>query len=240
MYNIAMSSPTFDEEEKLWQKGFEYVIGVDEVGRGSFAGPVTAAAVAFKRNEKKALALGINDSKVLKPLERRKISTLIQSGCFSYSIATIPVSIINKVGIGKASQIAFRKAIGEVIEKLRNEDTMPSKSKDDRDSDVLISQYSNIFLLADGFHIKFVKGIGIKNQKAIIKGDRISISIAAASVIAKVHRDSLMRRLGKDYPKYGFGRNKGYGTALHRKALKKHGLTKIHRTSFNLSRYLSG
>lgn len=93
-------------------------------------------------------------------------------------------------------------------------------------------------MLIDGFNIKYLKGIGLKNQKGIIKGDRKSISIAAASIIAKVHRDKLMRKLNRKYPQYGFHRNKGYGTKFHQTAIKNHGLSEIHRTSFNLSKFL--
>ncbi|EKD86903.1 MAG: hypothetical protein ACD_37C00107G0005 [uncultured bacterium] len=94
------------------------------------------------------------------------------------------------------------------------------------------------FVLADGFHVKYLRGIGLKNQKAIIGGDRKSISIAAASIIAKVERDKFMRDLNRVYPNYGFERNKGYGTRYHKEALKQFGLSQIHRTSFNLSPYL--
>lgn len=221
--------PSFKEEKALWKKGYKYVIGVDEVGRGAFAGPVTVAAVVFECETDELNGLGINDSKLLKSRERRKLSKLIQEGCMHYSVATIGVPTINKVGIGKATSVAFRKAIKEAIEKLSNKVV-------EANSEFLIMN-SKFFLLVDGFHIKFVRGIGIKNQKAIVKGDRKSISIAAASILAKVHRDSLMKRLSKKYPEYGFGKNKGYGTAFHRKAIKKHGLSRLHRTSSHLEKF---
>ena len=214
-----MILPDFKEESKLWEQGYKYVIGVDEVGRGAFAGPVSAAAVVFECETDGLNSLGINDSKLLKPNHRKKLSKLIQDGCVSYSVATVAVSKINKLGIGKATNIAFRKAISDVLLKLE-------------------AREEKIFLLADGFHIKHIRKLGLKNQKAIIKGDRKSISIAAASIIAKVHRDSLMKKLSKKYPQYGFGKHKGYGTKAHQAAIKKHGLSKIHRTSFNLSQFL--
>ncbi|MBI2195762.1 MAG: ribonuclease HII [Candidatus Levybacteria bacterium] len=224
MYNKAVILPNFSEESKLWKKRFKYVIGVDEVGRGAFAGPVSAAAVVFECQTEELSELGINDSKLLKPRQRKKLSKLIQDGSMAYSIATVGVPAINKTGIGKATQTAFRKAIGDVLAQL---------SKNTEYS-ILDTKY---YVLADGFHIKYVKKIGLKNQKAIVKGDRISISIAAASIIAKVHRDLLMKKASRKYPKYGLGRNKGYGTKEHREAIKKYGLLKIHRTSFNLSRF---
>ncbi|MEX2007799.1 MAG: ribonuclease HII [Candidatus Levyibacteriota bacterium] len=220
-----MILPDFSEESKLWKKGYKYIIGVDEVGRGAFAGPVSAAAVVFKCGTDELKGLGINDSKLLKPNSRKKLSKLIQDGCISCSVATIPVSKINKVGIGKATEMAFRKAINDVLIHL---------SKNTK----CHIQDAKYYLLADGFHIKHVRKIGLKNQKAIIKGDRKSISIAAASIIAKVHRDSLMKKLSKKYPEYGFGKHKGYGTKAHQSAIKRYGLSKIHRTSFNLSKFL--
>ncbi len=101
LYNRFVILPNFSEESKLWEKGYKYVIGVDEVGRGAFAGPVSAAAVVFEYETDKINALGINDSKLLKPLQRRKLSKLIKDGCVAYSIATIGVPVINKIGIGK-------------------------------------------------------------------------------------------------------------------------------------------
>lgn len=213
-----MKLPDFEEEKKLWKKDFKYVIGVDEVGRGAFAGPVTVAAVVFKSESVEINSLGINDSKLLKPIKRQNLSKPIKNLCMTYSIVTISVSTINKVGIGKATNTAFRKSIDEIISKL--------KAKEEK-----------VYLLADGFHIKHIKKIGLKNQKAIIKGDRKSISIAAASIIAKVHRDDLMRKLSMKYPEYGFDKHKGYGTKAHQEAIKKHGLSKVHRKSFNLFKF---
>ncbi len=224
-----MKTPNFSEEKILWQKGYKYVIGVDEVGRGSFAGPVTVGAVVFECETDELNALGINDSKLLKPQKRSDLSKLIKNSCLHYSIATIGLSHINKHGIGKATEIAFRKAIASIMYQV-----LGIKYKNSE----FLTPNSKFFLLVDGFHIKYVKGIGIKNQKAIIKGDRKSISIAAASIIAKVHRDAVMKRLSKKYPEYGFGKNKGYGTKYHQTAIKKHGLSKLHRKSFNLKKFL--
>lgn len=209
--------PTFDEEKKLWSKGYEIVIGVDEVGRGCFAGPVVTAAVVFENeNCDKELLEEVNDSKLLKYLQRKRISKKIKEQAKFWTITTVGVTTINKIGIGKSTHVAFRKSIKSLSEQVKSEP----------------------FLLVDGFHVKFIKGIGLKHQKAIIKGDQKCFSIAAASVIAKDYRDTIMRSLSKKYPEYGFGRNKGYGTKEHQKAIKNHGLTKIHRTSFNLEKFL--
>ena len=90
----------------------------------------------------------------------------------------------------------------------------------------------NLVVLIDGFYVKYIKNIGLKNQKGIVGGDGISLSIAAASIIAKVHRDNHMKKLSAKYPKYHFDKNKGYGTLLHRQALSKFGPTRLHRTDF--------
>ncbi len=216
-----MKMPTFEEELKLWKNEVEYVIGVDEVGRGCFAGPVTAGAVIFKKNSlfRNGILSKINDSKLLNPKMRSILSKKIKKEALFYSISTVGISVINKVGIGKATQMAMRKSVRLILKQITNNE-------------------SRSFVLADGFHIKYLKGIGLKNQRGIIKGDRKSISIAAASIIAKVHRDRLMEKLNKKYPQYGFYRNKGYGTKLHQAAIKNHGLSEFHRTSFNLSKFL--
>lgn len=233
------SSPTFKEEKKLWKQGIKYVIGVDEVGRGAFAGPVTVAAVIFPNTlqdstlsaSTRSNLVEVNDSKMLSAKLREKLSPLIKRGSI-YSISTVSVKIINKVGIGKATEIAFRKAIIKIIKKNNKkllEITRPERSRRGNLKLEISEQY---FVLVDGFHIKYVKGIGLKNQKAIIKGDKKSFSIAAASIIAKVHRDNMMVKLSARYSDYGFEKHKGYGTKLHRDKIIKVGLTSLHRTAF--------
>ena len=220
-----MKKPSFKEERRIWKKGCEFVIGVDEVGKGSFAGPVVAGAIVFKKNSKfkDGVLLEVTDSKLLSPRRREVLSKEIKKEASLYAVSVVGVSKINKVGIGNATKIAIRKVIKTILWRIMEE----SLGK------------SSIFVLADGFHIKYIRGIGLINQKAIIKGDRKSISIAAASIIAKVYRDKLMRKLNRKYPQYGFYRNKGYGTKFHQLALKKYGLTQIHRTSFNIEKFLS-
>lgn len=201
--------PSLKEEKALWKKGYKYVVGIDEVGRGAFAGPVVAGAVIFPLDLR--FLDGVNDSKLLKPRQREFLSQIIKKEAHCFSIAEISVHAINKYGVGKATQMAFRKAI-----KLL-------RVKPD-------------YLLIDAF---YVRNMNRKNQKAIKKGDQKSVSIAAASIIAKVHRDKIMKKLGAKYPQYKLAKNKGYGTKEHQKALKKFGLSKFHRTSFNLSKFLS-
>lgn len=213
--------------------GYEYVIGVDEVGRGAFAGPVTAGAVIFKKSSlfKNSVLAKINDSKLLNPKIRTILSGEIKRKALFYSTSTIGVSAINKVGIGKVTQMAMRKVVGSIMYQVE------STKRKDRNTKYIL-QNTKYYTLVDGFHIKYLTGIGLKNQKGIIKGDRKSVSIAAASIIAKVYRDNLMKNLDKKYPGYKFSKNKGYGTKEHREALKKYGLSKIHRQSFNLSKFI--
>ncbi len=210
--------PTLENEQSLWQKGYNFVIGTDEVGRGAFAGPVVVAAVVFKKDSDHTYLcqLGINDSKLLKPKTRELLANEIKKYSI-WSVAEINVPIINMIGIGKATSMAFRKVIRLTQEKLGR---------------------GNYFLLIDGFQIKHIPHIGLTKQKAIIKGDQKSISIAAASIVAKVHRDKLMTNLHLLYPFYNFAKHKGYGTKDHQIAMRKHGLCAIHRTSFNLSSFL--
>src|SRR3989338_4857007 len=203
-----MVFPTLNIESSLWKSGYSMVCGLDEVGRGSFAGPVVVGAVIFPKNWQ--LIEGIADSKLLKPKERERLESIIKNQSVCWSIAEVGVSVINKVGIGKATQIAFRKAIKSL------------KSSPD-------------FILIDAFSLDHFNR---KNQRPIPKGDQICASISSASIIAKVYRDELMVKLSKKYPNYGLSKHKGYGTKAHRGAIKQYGLSRIHRKSFNLSKYL--
>lgn len=204
-----MITPTLNFEKKLWKLGYNYIAGMDEVGRGCFAGPVVVGAVIFPKDF--SLIANVADSKLLKPKQREKLSEIIKQQALAHAVAEVSVPVINKVGIGKATQMAFRKAVKSL-----------EKTPD--------------FVLIDAFYIKhFIK----KKQKPIIKGDQICFSISAASIIAKVYRDKLMKNLAKKYPKYGFSKHKGYGTKQHQEAIKKYGLTKVHRKSFNLNKFLN-
>ncbi len=207
--------PTFSIEEAYWAKG-HHCVGLDEVGRGAFAGPVVVGAVVFAPQA--AIIDGVHDSKLLSPQERERLSVLIMQQSLAYAIATIDVPIINRVGIGKATNQAFRSVVRRIV--------------------VDLAQH-NLYALIDGFHIKYLGDIRLQRQQAIIKGDRKSISIAAASIIAKVYRDKLMKDLAMHYPSYKFDVNKGYGTASHRSAISAFGLSKLHRTSFSLQKYVT-
>jgi ribonuclease HII len=203
-----MNNLTFNEEIELWEQGYTYIAGVDEVGRGAFAGPVVAAAVILPQNF--PFASEINDSKILSKQKREQLATIIRLYAVSYAIAEVSLIEINRFGIGQAAQKAFSQAIG----KLR---------------------YLPEYVLIDAFYLNRPHKV---KQKAIIHGDGISLTIAAASIIAKVYRDRVMERLHEAFPKYNFANNKGYGTDEHRKMIKKHGLCPLHRTSFDLQKFL--
>jgi len=203
-----MVKPDFRFEKGYWKKGYGVVIGVDEVGRGALAGPVVAGAVALKRGDS-LLGIGIDDSKRLAAKKREGLAKIIRKDA-AVGIGEVGVAYINRHGIVKATQKAMRKSI----------------------ANLKLHKNPKIFVLVDAFHVKYIPGVGLENQKAIIKGDQKSISIAAASIIAKVYRDKLMVRLGKKYPKYKWRENKGYGTEKHLAAIKKHGPTKLHRLAF--------
>jgi ribonuclease HII len=203
-----MILPTLNIETSLWNSGYSLICGLDEVGRGCFAGPVVVGAVIFPKNCH--LLEGVADSKLLKPNIRERLSVEIKKYADSWSIGEISVEDINRVGIGKATQLAFLKAI-----KLL-------KSVPD-------------YVLIDAF---FVDNYDRAKQRPIKDGDKICASISAASIIAKVYRDKLMQTLHLEYPEYNFAQHKGYGTKQHREAIKKYGLSSLHRTSFNLQKFL--
>lgn len=198
----------FSIEQSLWSSGLQMVCGIDEVGRGCFAGPVVAGAVIFPFGSK--LIEGIADSKLLTPKKREDLAKRIKEMASAWAVGEISVPDINKFGIGQATQMAFSKAVGNL-----------QKAAD--------------FFLIDAFYVKTLDKL---KQKPIPRGDRISASIAAASIIAKVYRDDLMQKLHLDFPDYGFDKHKGYGTSFHREKIKKFGFSDLHRKSFNLSKYI--
>ncbi len=203
-----MTYPTFQEEQLLWNQGYQHIAGVDEVGRGCFAGPVVTAAVILPQHFTSPKP--INDSKKLSAKARTELAEVIKQQAIAFAIAEISVDIINAVGIGEATQEGFRSAINQL-----------TKQPD--------------YILIDAFYIK---KLSKHNQKPIIHGDGISISIAAASIIAKVYRDELMQKLHEKYEAYDFATNKGYGTKKHRGAIGKYGLCNLHRKSFDLSKFV--
>lgn len=205
-----MQYPNFNYEKKLWSEGIKLVAGCDEVGRGSLAGPVVAGVVLFSREfETKSLGLKINDSKKLTPQQREILDKWIRENALAYSIGVGSTSLINKKGIVKATNFAYRSALKQL--------SLPIQ-----------------YLLIDAFYIPRIRGIQKIFQLPIIRGDSISMSIAAASIIAKVHRDNLMKNFSKNrhYGHFQWNKNKGYGTKEHKEAIQKYGPSKLHRKLF--------
>ena len=196
-------------EKDLWQKGIKFVAGIDEAGRGPWAGPVVAAAVIWPED---FYLKGLRDSKALTAKKRNDFFKIIKEKVIAYGLGVINADEIDRVNILQATFKAMRQALAQLS---------PSPQ----------------FLLVDGKHR--IPGIDIP-QLALVKGDSLSHSIAAASVLAKVTRDELMFSLDEKFPRYGFSRHKGYGTAFHQKALKKFGPSPLHRFSFRPVENVSG
>lgn len=186
---------------------FKFICGIDEVGRGPFAGPVVAGAVILPKDEE---ILYLNDSKKLSEKKREELYDIIMEKAVAVGLGLETNEVIDEINIKRATHSAMRKA----IKNLKNPKTGEMFTPD--------------ILLVDAEHIP---DVDIK-QVGIIKGDAKSISIAAASIIAKVTRDRMMVEYDKIYPGYDLAGNKGYGTAAHIAAIKELGMTPIHRRSF--------
>ena len=192
-------------ENSLFESGKRVLAGVDEVGRGPLAGPVIAAAVVFSYEKLKDLSryTGLNDSKKVTEKNREILSAIIMEEALSFSFGSVDEKIIDEINIFQASHRAMEAAVTSL--KVTPE-----------------------MVLIDGpYKIKIPH-----TQEAIIGGDAKSFVIAAASIIAKVKRDGIMRAYDKEFPVYGFARHKGYGTKEHIEAIRKHGRCRIHRQCF--------
>ncbi len=198
------------------------MVGLDEAGRGPLAGPVVAGAVCVSSSSYKFIKLkGINDSKKLSEKQRDFFyEKLTNDKNIQWGIGIVSEKVIDKINILEATKLAMQKAINSLCPKLQsfgNQDIVD-------------------FLLIDGnFKIdasRLRQSFGVPKQKSIIKGDQKVFSIAAASIIAKVTRDRIVRQMDTRYPQYEFKKHKGYGTVLHLKNIKKFGPCKIHRKSF--------
>ncbi|MBU0279051.1 ribonuclease HII [Gemella sp. zg-1178] len=187
-------------EEKCYKLGYNYICGIDEVGRGSLAGPLVVASVILKKD---SYFPGLCDSKKLSSAKREELYKKIISEAVSYAIVELDNYEIEKYNIYSATKIAMKMAIKKLSVK-------PD------------------FILVDAMPLDDLETPNF----SIIKGDDKSVSIAAASVIAKVCRDNLMKEYAKKYSYYDFENNKGYGTKKHLEGLKNHGICDIHRRDF--------
>jgi ribonuclease HII len=207
-------------EEDWYSRGFTCIAGLDEVGRGPLAGPVVAAAVVLPRGFSHD---GIKDSKLLTAKQRETVAPVIRSQAQSWGIGVVEVEEIDRINILKASLLAMAKAFAAL------------RPRPD-------------YLLIDGnqpIPAQWLESLNqpsaaTPQQKTIVKGDRLCLSIAAASILAKVARDAMMIDLDRLFPDYGFAGHKGYGSAAHLEALRRFGPSPVHRRSFKPVRDVSG
>ncbi len=203
-----MTMAGFEYEKQYWWQGMEYVVGLDEAGRGSIAGPLVVAAVIFPTFYDN---YEINDSKLLTDKQRRKLFEVIKRDALDYAIEIISVEEVDQYNIYKATQIGRERAIKrlKLVPEAILTDAMPLPSIHDRP------------------------------LEAIIKGDQKSVTIAAASILAKVTRDDIMIGYNEQYPGYFLDKNKGYCTEKHVQAVAQLGILPIHRKTYSpISNYI--
>ena len=199
----AISHAPYDQEESLLNRGFSYVAGIDEVGRGPLAGPVVAGVVILPPRPQGTWLDGIRDSKVMTAAQRDRSYAAILENAWASATGQASALEIDEIGIVPATALAMRRALDRLA-------LMPQ------------------FLLIDAFPLPDVD----IPQKAIVKGDALCLSIAAASIVAKVTRDRIMAEFDRDYPEYGFAGHKGYGSAEHIRKIESLGPCPVHRYSF--------
>ncbi len=198
-------------EEELYSQGTISIAGIDEAGRGPLAGPVVVACVVMPRD---SMIEGVNDSKKVSEKKREKLYEEIIKEAIGYGVGIISQEEIDRINILNATKEGLTTAIKELEKDLKEK-----QREFDKPEIILVDALTKI----DTDHIPY---------RSIIKGDAKSYSIAAASIIAKVTRDRIMRQWDEVYPMYGFEKHKGYGTAAHINAIKEYGLCPLHRRSF--------
>lgn len=208
--------------KKFKKSSPNYIIGIDEVGRGALAGPVTVAAIVLPINIRTSQVHRtcdvpkLKDSKKLSLRQREIWFDFIKKSALSYEIAAVSPKIIDKINISNAANLAATRALQALT----------------TDNKQLTSDNYKIYL-DGGLRLNKVR-CQMSDVRCIIKGDEKIPAISLASIVAKVSRDRLMKKLHKKYPRYDFIHNVGYGTKKHIKAIKKYGLSQIHRRSFKI------
>ena len=200
--------PTLDVERQLFAGGARIVAGIDEVGRGAIAGPVTVGAVAVDAS-RTTFPEGLADSKLLTPRRREAMDPLVRSWALAHATGSATAAEIDRIGIVSALGLAASRALQAL-------GTVP---------DVLIVDGNTPFLVEEPGGPRIIMRV---------KADQDCACVAAASVIAKVERDAVMTALHASHPHYGWDGNEGYGAAVHTAAIRTHGVTEHHRTSWNL------
>lgn len=204
--------PTLMQERQLWGDGFERLAGLDEAGRGALAGPVVAAAAILPINcAQEGVWAAVKDSKQLKPPRREQLAELIQAQAVDWKLGEASAVEIDAIGIAPATRLAMRRAVLAM-------DPPPDH------------------LLIDWVRLR---ALNIP-QRSFTRGDQRVVSIAAASILAKVHRDRLLCQLHKAYPEYDFAGHKGYGVQTHLAAIAQFGPCPAHRRTFAPMRHQAG
>lgn len=226
-------------ETELLGKGYKIICGNDEAGRGALAGPVVACAIVMDVGRAKHIRIGrykINDSKQLPKKIRKRLFRRILKSAEAVGIGIVDVPEINHIkDIDKSAYLARYRAVQNLGKSNKHHCHLWWHQKDQNlaYANKFHISYTSIvphYILVDGpYGMPEIKDIPVKS---IIAGDRRSISIASASIVAKVYRDILMVNMGKLFPQYGWGRNVGYATEYHLEALKKYGITAYHRAYF--------
>lgn len=198
-------------ERELYQKGVKSICGIDEAGRGPLAGPVVVASVIMPEG---SIIEGVNDSKKVSEKKREKLYEQIIEEAVAYGVGIIDQNEIDRINILNATKEGLTLCIKELEKDLKEKNRGIEKPEI-----ILVDALTKI----DTDHIPY---------QSIIKGDAKSYSIAAASIIAKVTRDRIMRQWDEVYPEYGFAKHKGYGTAMHISAIKQYGICPLHRKTF--------
>lgn len=201
---VRVSRPTFQYEQALWRAGYSVVVGIDEVGRGPLAGPVVVAAVALPPFFTAPWLDDVRDSKELSPGQRERLAPFIYDAALGVGLGARDACQIDNAGLVPAIRAATYDALAAM------------------------NNGAPEFLLLDAFPLPSSE----IDQTALIRGDSLSISIACASIVAKVTHDAIMVEMEERYPGYGFSQHKGYGTAQHLAALDRLGASSIHRASF--------
>lgn len=209
--------PNLKIERDLLTQGFDFVVGIDEVGRGAFGGPVTVGVCVVGANMPPAPS-GIKDSKLLTPIVREKLAPEVKAWAIASAVGDAAAAEIDEVGINAALRLAALRALAEI--EVSNAVVILDGS-----FDWLTPPAATLFDEPEEMSFEVITRV---------KADQSCLSVAAASVLAKVHRDALMRHLDGVYPGYGWASHVGYGTTAHREAIARLGLSPEHRKSWKL------
>lgn len=210
MITDRMKFPTYKNEIQKFGEGFSLLAGCDEVGIAPLAGPVVAATVILdshsigKQRSRSKWWYRVRDSKTTDEEERNELVDFIKDHCLDFSVGVVSHETIDEINIHQAAMLAMERSV-KGLKKLPE------------------------FLFLDGIHK--IKNLAVP-QQTVVSGDEKILSISAASIVAKVARDKILKELHETFPEYGFDKHKGYGTKLHRSALLKYGVTPVHRMSF--------